>query len=141
MCSERTLQEQADKMVSTKKTVLIVEDNADARDTLALLLSLEQYVTRIVTTRDDALEVLKHGEPDVVLLDWFMPGLSIEEFVVLARKVYPSIQMVLLSASLNTEKKALELRLHHLLKPYEPDDLLQLIDTCIQKRRRLDFPY
>ncbi|HYG77087.1 MAG TPA: response regulator [Planctomycetota bacterium] len=128
-------------MVGTKKTILIIEDSADARDTLALMLSLEQYVVRVVSSRDEAVEVLSHGEPDVVLLDWFMPGMSIEDFVSKARKMYPSIQIVLVSASLNTEKKAQEWKLNFILKPYDPAELLKVIDLSIQKRRRLDFPY
>ena len=123
-------------MVSTKKTILIIEDNSDARDSLALILSLEQYVVRVASTRDEALELLEFGEPEAVLIDWFMPGLALEEFVDAARGMYPSIQLVLISASLNTRKKAAELKLRSLPKPYEPAELLRQIEECIQQRRK-----
>jgi two-component system phosphate regulon response regulator PhoB len=124
-------------MVGTKRTVLIVDDDSDVRDSLVMLLSMEQYVVRLADSRERALDLLAFGEPDVVLLDWFMPGMGIEEFVNKARKIYPALQMILISASLNTRQKATELNLkQHLTKPCEPTEILKAIDVCIQQRRK-----
>jgi len=124
-------------MVGTKRSILIVDDDADIRDSLTLLLSLEHYVVRLAENRDEALKLIALGEPDVVLLDWFMPGMSIEEFVSRAREQYPSIPIVLISASLNTRQKARELKLkHHLTKPFETEDVLKTVEASIRDRRR-----
>ena len=124
-------------MVGTKRSILIVDDDADIRDSLTLLLSLEHYVVRLAENREEALKLLKLGEPDVILLDWFMPGISVEEFVSVAREQYPSVQIILLSASLNTRQKARELKLrHYLTKPFEPADVLKAVEASIRHRRR-----
>jgi len=128
-------------MAGVNGTVLIVDDNADVRETLALLLSLENYGTCTATNRDEALEELSIREPHVVLLDWFMPGVSLEEFVIKARAIYPYIQMVLLSASPNIETKAKDLGVLCLGKPYEPTHVLALIGHCVQRRGGLASPH
>jgi DNA-binding NtrC family response regulator len=125
-------------MVGTKRTVLIIDDDPEVRDTFVTLLSLEHYVVRLAENRERALEILAYGEPDVVLLDWFMPGMPVEEFVLKARAKYPHLQMVLLSASLNTKHKARELKItHSLTKPVDVVDVVKAIDQCIQQRKRL----
>ena len=122
-------------MVGTKRSILIVDDDADIRDSLTLLLSLEHYVVRLAENREEALKLLKLGEPDVILLDWFMPGISVEEFVSVAREQYPSVQIILLSASLNTRQKARELKLrHYLTKPFEPAVLRETARQLLESK-------
>lgn len=125
-------------MVGTKRTVLIIDDDPEVRDALVTLLSLEHYVVRLAENRERAMEILAFGEPDVVLLDWFMSGMPVEEFVAKARAKYPHLQMVLLSASLNTKRKAGELKIRHFLtKPFDVVDAVKAIDQCIQERKKL----
>jgi DNA-binding response OmpR family regulator len=124
-------------MVGTKRSVLVIDDDADIRDSLTLILSLEHYTVRLAETRDHGMDVLAYGEPDVILLDWFMPGMPVEEFVAKAREKYPAIQIVLVSASLNTRQKAKDLKLkHYLTKPFEPADILKVVEASIKNRRR-----
>ena len=53
--------------------VLVVEDEAESRDTLRELLELEGYQVETASNGKVALEVLETIEPCVVLLDLFMP--------------------------------------------------------------------
>lgn len=62
--------------------VLIVEDDADLREMMAQLLSLEGYRADAVANGSDALEYLADGAdtPDVILLDLMMPVMDGWEF-------------------------------------------------------------
>jgi hypothetical protein len=56
--------------------VLIVDDNPDAADSMALLVQLEGADTRTVYSGPAAIAAIDEHPPDVVLLDIGMPGLS-----------------------------------------------------------------
>ena len=53
--------------------VLVVEDEAESRDTLRELLELEGYVVETASDGKAALELMETIDPCVVLLDLFMP--------------------------------------------------------------------
>ena len=56
-----------------ESVVLVVEDEAESRDTLRELLELEGYKVETASDGKAALEVLESIHPCVVLLDLFMP--------------------------------------------------------------------
>jgi two-component system, chemotaxis family, CheB/CheR fusion protein len=56
------------------KRVLIVEDNADAAETMQLMLSISGYEARTAHDGASALEVARAFCPQVVLLDIGLPG-------------------------------------------------------------------
>ena len=58
------------------RRVLVVDDNLDSADSLALLLELEGHTVRAVYSAADALEQVGTFEPDVVLLDIGLPGMN-----------------------------------------------------------------
>lgn len=122
-------------MVETIRYVLVVDDCEDSCDMLVTLLSNAEYVVRAASDRASALELLKFGEPDAVVMDWFMPGPSVEEFVEKARIAFPDIQIILTTAALTGDAKAKSLNLGYLKKPYEPADLLRQIANAEKKRR------
>ena len=56
--------------------ILIVDDNRDAADTLALMLTIEGHDVDVVYRSTDALERVAQQHPDVVLLDLGMPEMD-----------------------------------------------------------------
>ncbi|MGH8298568.1 MAG: hybrid sensor histidine kinase/response regulator [Steroidobacteraceae bacterium] len=55
------------------RRVLIVDDNADAANSLAMLLGLHGHETRVAFSGQEALERIESFQPDVVLLDIGLP--------------------------------------------------------------------
>ena len=58
------------------RRVLIVDDNEDSADSLAILLELEGHVVRAVYSAMDALEQVSVFAPEIVLLDIGLPGMN-----------------------------------------------------------------
>ena len=61
---------------STSRRVLVVDDNADAADSLALLLQLAGHQTAVVYTGKGAVEKARTFQPEVVFLDIGLPGMN-----------------------------------------------------------------
>jgi DNA-binding response OmpR family regulator len=61
--------------------VLIVDDDADNRELLEILLGPQGFLTLTAESGDDALAVVAERKPDVVLLDLMMPGMDGYEVV------------------------------------------------------------
>jgi CheY-like chemotaxis protein len=59
--------------VKPESLVLVVEDEAESRDTLRELLEFEGYTVRTASDGKAALEILESIDPCIVLLDLFMP--------------------------------------------------------------------
>lgn len=60
---------------SEEVRVLIVEDDADVRDTLAMLLESDGYLVQGASSGEAAIGLLDHFSPDCVLLDLGLPGI------------------------------------------------------------------
>ena len=56
--------------------ILIVEDNADARDALRMLLELDGHRVETAGEGLEALEIARGKDPDIALIDIGLPDLS-----------------------------------------------------------------
>lgn len=56
--------------------MLVVDDFADAAETLAAVLEFDGYVVRTAYDGDEALSVVEQFQPHCVVLDINMPGLD-----------------------------------------------------------------
>ena len=56
--------------------ILIVDDNRDATDSMAMLLAMEGYDVRVAYDGPQALEAVRTARPDVILLDLGLPGMD-----------------------------------------------------------------
>ena len=57
-------------------TILIVDDNASARETLVAMLENQEYHIELAEDGFHALQILHHLQPDLILLDVMMPGMD-----------------------------------------------------------------
>ena len=72
----RSLDGDAGENEQVTRRVLIVDDNVDAADSLALVLQLDGHVTRTGYSAQDALDLAAAFEPEVMLLDIGLPEMD-----------------------------------------------------------------
>src|SRR4051794_39049381 len=76
-------------------TVLLVDDNPDYLQATPLLLEREGHTVLTATNGPEALAILPRQRVDLLLLDYFMPGMTGEEVVTEVRKFDPYVQVIL----------------------------------------------
>ena len=107
-------------MVGQAKRVLIVEDDADIRTTVAELLEDEGYHVASVANGLEALDCLRaaHELPDVILLDLMMPKMDGFQFRAEQRADarFSEIPVVLMTAAGDVATRANELQPRGFLK-------------------------
>jgi DNA-binding NarL/FixJ family response regulator len=83
--------------------VLVVEDNATFRETLHLLFDLrpEIEVVASVASGDEAPAACRRHRPDVVLMDYRMPGMNGAEATRAVLAACPGARVVCLTASVS----------------------------------------
>jgi len=69
-----------------RRRILVVDDNEDAADSLAMMLSLDGHEVRKAYTGAKALSCVRDFLPDVVLLDIGLPGMDGYEVARLIRE-------------------------------------------------------
>jgi PAS domain S-box-containing protein len=110
------------------RRLLIVDDNQDAANSLALLFSLQGHEARVAFSGPAALEIAKDYAPDVVFLDIGMPGMDGYE-VARRMRQQPGLERVVLAALTGWGQQEDRRRTaeagfnHHLVKPPEPTAL------------------
>jgi DNA-binding NarL/FixJ family response regulator len=92
--------------MTTPVRVVLVEDNDTVRQTLELLFGLRAEVDVIasVATGDEAPAVCSELMPDVVLMDYRMPGLNGAEATRAVLAACPTTNIVCLSASVTAQE-------------------------------------
>jgi diguanylate cyclase (GGDEF)-like protein len=76
-------------------TILLVDDNLEYRDATRFLLEHEGHTVLTAESGPDALTILKSEKVDLLLLDYYMPGMTGEEVVLALRQFNPTVQVIL----------------------------------------------
>ena len=125
-----------------RRRILVVDDDADARDLLAQILGQAGADVTVAASADEALDVLRRWRPDVLVSDIGMHG---DDGYVLIRKVRAlrfeeggQVRALALTAYARSEDRvlALEAGFHtHIAKPVDPLELTALIAGLAPERR------
>lgn len=121
-----------DTFQPSKRRVLVVDDNQDGRETLALVLRDLGFETMTARDGASALSCADIFLPDVVLLDLLMPGISGFKVAETLRQ-HPKLSGVLLisMSGFNLEPDDLRWKRsgfeHHLIKPMDLRVLEELL--------------
>jgi signal transduction histidine kinase/DNA-binding response OmpR family regulator len=122
-----------------ERRVLIVDDNIDAAETLAMMLELLGQQTRQAHDGHEALRVAEEYQPDLVFMDIGLPGLNGHEVVTKMRRELGMRETFIVALSgYGTEedrRKSSEAGFDtHLVKPLDPAQLPLLLSGTPRTR-------
>jgi CheY-like chemotaxis protein len=115
------------------RSILIIEDNADARDALRVLLELEGHAVDLAGEGQEAVEMARTKDPDIALVDIGLPGIDGYEVArrVRARDAHRPVLIALTGyGQPEDRRRATEAGFDDLLvKPVDPTALANLLAT------------
>jgi DNA-binding response OmpR family regulator len=117
--------------------VLVVDDDALIRDTLATALGDEGYAVRVAGDGRAALDTMGHWRPDVIVLDLMMPVMDGSAFRAAQRSVAETAQIpvIVLSAAHEVNSRAATLEPAAIFgKPFDLGALLDVIERLLGER-------
>ncbi|MBW8192708.1 phosphate regulon transcriptional regulator PhoB [Neiella marina] len=120
------------------RRVLVVEDEAPIREMLTFVLDQHGYQAVEAEDFDEALQQLTEPYPDLVLLDWMLPGGSGIQFAKKLKKdeFTRHIPIIMLTARGEEEDKIRGLEVgadDYVTKPFSPRELMARIKAVIRR--------
>jgi two-component system, NarL family, response regulator DegU len=116
--------------------ILVVDDHPLTRDALAGLLAQHGFdVAGLAGSGEEAVELARDLQPDLVLLDLSMPGMSGLEALPLVRGAAPSAEVVVLTASEDEESLLHAIRAGasgYLLKSEPPERIVEFLRGAVR---------
>lgn len=124
----------------TRPHVLIVEDEASQREILAYNLEAEGFEVSRAGTGDEALTLFSETPPDIVVLDWMLPGVSGIEVCRQLKRRDGSAAVPVIMLSARTEEgdrvRGLETGADdYVAKPYSVAELMARVRAQLRRSR------
>ena len=110
--------------------ILIVEDESPILELLALNISQAGYNPLRAISAEHAEKLISEALPDIILLDWMLPGMNGLQLLAQAREKHPQLPVVVMTAYADTQLAVLALKggaRDFLIKPFMPQQLLEVI--------------
>ncbi|MBS0497390.1 MAG: phosphate regulon transcriptional regulator PhoB [Proteobacteria bacterium] len=119
-------------------TILIVEDEAAIQELITYNLQQAGYETICADNAEKAMAVIKAALPDLVLLDWMLPGMSGIEFARVLRRDDRTrlIPIIMLTARTQELDKVTGLEMgadDYITKPFSPRELIARINAVLRR--------
>ena len=119
--------------------ILVVEDEPGIQEVLRFNLNLHGHHVIVATSGEEALSILRGALPDMILLDWMLPGIS---GIDLARRIrqdprLKTIPIIMLTARTEEADKVAGLETgadDYLTKPFSPRELNARIRAVLRRR-------
>lgn len=120
------------------RRILVVEDEAPIREMLCFVLEQKGYETVEAEDYDTAVSMLKEPFPDLILLDWMLPGGTGINFIKHLKRdeMTRNIPVVMLTARGEEEDKVKGLEVgadDYITKPFSPKELLARLKAVIRR--------
>jgi CheY-like chemotaxis protein len=117
---------------TVSRRIVVVEDHADARTALEMVLNLDGHRVRTVAEGPEAVDVILAEQPDVALIDIGLPGIDGHEVARRLRAAPEGRDLVLVALTgygrPDDARRAREAGFDaHLVKPVDIDELVRML--------------
>ncbi|OMH29085.1 phosphate regulon transcriptional regulator PhoB [Motiliproteus sp. MSK22-1] len=122
----------------TIKRILIVDDEAPIREMLRLALEMADYQCFEAENAQQAHALVIDEQPDLILLDWMMPGTSGIELARRLKKdsLTADVPIIMLTAKSEEDQKVLGLEAgadDYITKPFSPRELVARLKAVLRR--------
>lgn len=122
--------------------VLVVEDEDAIREMLSMVLEQAEFAVRASADTQQAQSLMSEEVPDLILLDWMLPGVSGVEWARRLKKDkdYSEIPIIMVTARGEEEDKIRGLDVgadDYVSKPFSPRELIARIRAVLRRSGKL----
>ena len=117
--------------------ILVIDDEMGPRESLRMLLK-PNYQVHTADCVEAGIKLLKEKQPDTIVMDIRMPGVSGIEGLRQIREIDPHLSVIMLTGfgALETAKEALRLGANdYISKPFDAHEMQQIIDRNVERTR------
>lgn len=128
-----------------EQNILVVEDDEVLASNIKVYLSRRGHEVLVCHAAEEALEALLRFQPDVVLTDNSLPGMSGLELIRALQVQVPSVNVIMMTGFGNIDDAVAAMKsgaFHYLTKPVALSELLLLLDKSAEAQgmeRKLSF--
>jgi DNA-binding NtrC family response regulator len=118
------------------RKILVVDDEAIARDNLAFILKKEGYLPILAENGQQAIDLLMQEEVDLVLTDLRMKGRDGMAVLTETKNLWPSTEVIVITghASVDTAVEAMRYGAYHYIsKPFKINELRAIVEKALEK--------
>jgi CRP-like cAMP-binding protein len=128
-------------MKKPRKTVLLIEDNQDIRESTAEILAMADFTVFTAENGKKGIELAQAHSPDIILCDIMMPEMDGYSVLYLLRKKESTADIPFIFLTAKAERadmrKGMEMGADdYLTKPFDDMELLHAIESRLLKRER-----
>lgn len=126
----------------SRLNILVVEDEDAIRGMLMMVLEQAGFKSIAAADAEDAQKTLNDMSPDLILLDWMLPGISGVEWARRLKKepVYRDLPIILLTARGEEEDKVRGLEIgadDYITKPFSPKELVARVRAVLRRSGKI----
>ncbi len=124
-------------VVDGRARVLLVDDEDKFRIAMKKQLEVRDYKVWDATNGEDAIKIVRHKNPEVVILDQKMPKMDGIQTLKEIKKIRPEVQVVMLTGYGSTDSARITGKydvFHYMQKPCVLEELVEVIDAARRER-------
>lgn len=128
-------------MMENKSSILIVEDDANIRETLNTILQQKGYNTDTAKNGKEAIQKSKAKFFNLALLDIKLPDIEGTKLLTMIHENTPKMVKIMVTGypSLENAVESLNLGANaYVIKPVKPDKLLALVEEKLEEQRQAE---